>query len=72
MEDYLAYNPRGNAKVVRMEDNRRRAVKKFAAKTMNQKSDECLGEMIGIYRRKSGVDGKLFRNLSLFELEQQY
>ena len=53
-----AYNPRGNAKVEGMVGTLKRAVLKVLVSCKDRDWDECVGEILGGYRRRPGTDGK--------------
>ena len=53
-----AYNPRGNGKVERMVGTLKRAVVKVLLSNKDRDWDNCLGEVLEVYRRRPGTDGK--------------
>ena len=52
------YNPRGNAKVETMVGTLKRAIQKVVVGNNDRNWDDCLGEILGGYRRRPGTDGK--------------
>ena len=47
-----AYNPRGNAMLERMVGKLNRGIQKVVVTNMDRDWDDCLGEILGGYRRR--------------------
>ena len=53
-----AYNPRGSAKIERMVGTLKRAIQKVVVSNNDRNWEDCLGEILGGYRRRPGLDLK--------------